>query len=427
MKPLIRSLQFQPTRGQIARFVVSLLLATLLWGWVTQLQDPFREREFSGVPVAVAGLPDTLQVVSSVPEVDVTLGDAESRLNEIRAPEITVRIDSSGIENPGTYTVPLIVDSPGVNTSEVEPDEVSIQVEDRVTMVVALTIQTEDAEDQSRRIRDVDTDVSQVTIQGPSSAVDRVQSVILPVELGEQVNDFDVSIQPYAADSAGQPVTEVDILPADVPTRVEVETRGKSVSVIANTRGTPAEGFSIEQRRAIPDTIVVDGPPEVLADLLFVNTEAVDVTGAAESFSVSDALVDLPEGVRVIDASGGSVEVRVAISNANQSSQSLSGIDLVPMGLEPGLTAQITPPQVTLQVTAPVETLQAIQADDIAVFVDVRGLGPGAYTLEPEVTVPQGVTWLGNDPARVQVIISRAGAEAVPVTPGQSTPIATPA
>jgi len=425
---LLRSFRFRPDQVQIIRFVISLLLATLLWGWVTQLQDPFRTKEFSGIPIETTDLQETWQVVSELPEATVTIGDAESRVNPISAQDISVRVDISEIDGPGTYQVPLVVESPPVSERSVEPSEVSIQIDDRVTAVFPLTNQNMTEGDQTRNIGDVNPEVSQVTVTGPSSAVERIESVVLPVSLGEHTDDFDDSFAPYAADDTGQIITEVDILPENVRTRVEVQTRGKSVSVIPNTMGTPAEGFSIEQRSAIPDVIVVDGPLDVLEPLLFVNTEAVDVSGATESFSTRVGLSDLPEGVTVIDQSGGTIEVRIALSSTTQTSQTVSAVNVDQIGLGTGLEAQVTPPQISLQVNAPVEVLQATQAEDIRVFVDLTGLGPGLYTLPPQVTMPQGATWLGNDPATVQVTISGAGAGGQPLAPEApaSTPAATP-
>jgi YbbR domain-containing protein len=423
-----RTLHIRPTQTQIVRFAVSLVLATLLWGWVTQLQDPLTTKTFPQIPIDTTSLPDTLQVVSTLPAAEVELRDAASRLGTITAADVSVQIDASNIQEPGTYRVPLIVNSPAVNERSVEPREVSIQVDDRVTKVFPLTITDVSEGDQTRSIETASPEVSQVTVSGPSSAVDRVASVVLPVALGEEVNDYEAVFTPYAVDASGQPITEVEVLPAEVRTRVEVQTRGKSVSVIPNTMGTPPEGYSIEQRRAIPDTIVVDGPPDVLTDLLFVNTEAVNVSGATESFSTRVGLADLPEGVRVIDASGGTVEVRIAITNTTQSSQSLSALRVEQIGLERGLSAEIDPPQVSLQVSAPIEVLQAMRAEDIKVFVDLTGLGPGTYTLQPEAVVPQGATWLGNEPSSVTVTISTIGTEGeVQGSPLPfSTPVATP-
>lgn len=421
---LLRSLRFQPDHIQIIRFVVSFLLATLLWGWVTQLQDPFEESKYGPIPIETTDLQDTWQVVSTLPETTVTLGDASSVIDDIDESEISVRVDTDSIDGPGTYQVPLIVDSPQVNERSVEPGEVSIQVDDRVTALFPLTNQNTSEGDQTRSISDVAPEVSQVTVSGPSSAVDRIESVVLPVSLGQQVDDFDGTFTPYAADGSGQPITEVDILPAEVRTRVEVQTRGKSVSVIPNTTGIPADGFSIEQRRAIPDVIVVDGPPEALDALLFVNTEAVDVAGATESFSTRVGLADLPEGVTVIDASGGTIEVRIAITNTTQTSQSLSEVNVEQIGLAPGRSAELNPPLVSVEVNAPVEILQAMRAEDIKVFVDLTGLEPGTYSLQPQVTMPQGATWLGNEPAIVTVTIRSS--EAAAQTPTSTSPVATP-
>lgn len=419
-----RSLRFRPNQVQVIRFVVSFFLATLLWGWVTQFQDPFQNKEYFQIPIETTDLQDTWQVVSTLPETTVTLGDAESRIESITARDISVRIDTSDIDGPGTYQVPLIVDSPPVNERAVEPSEVSIQIDDRVTALFPLTKQNTTAGDRTRTIGEVIPEFSQVTVSGPSSAVDRIESVILPVSLGQQVDDFDATFTPYAADANGQPISEVDILPADVRTRVEVQTRGKTVSVIPNTTGTPAEGFSVEQRSAIPDVIVVDGPPEVLDALLFVNTVAVDVADATESFSARVGLADLPEGVTVIDASAGTIEVRIAISNTTQTSQTLSAVNVEQIGLGGGLEADLEPPQISLQVNAPVEILQAMRAEDIKVFVDLTGLGPGTYSLQPQVTMPQGATWLGNDPANVVVTIRTT--EGAAQSPGPMSPLSTP-
>lgn len=426
-----RSLRFRPSQVQVIRFVLSFLLATLLWGWVTQLQDPLTTKRLSGIPVETADLPATWQIVSPLPETTVTLSDARSRINPITKADVTVRIDTSGIQGPGRYQAPLTVDSPSVNTRSVEPSEVTIQVDDRVTAVFPLTSQNTNDGDQSRSIGGVTPDVSEVTVTGPSSVVDRIESVVLPVSLGQQVDDYTDNLSPYAADEQGQRIDDVDIDPAEVPTRIEVRTRGKSVSVIANTVGTPADGFSVEQRSAVPDVVVVDGLPEVLDGLLFVNTEPVDVTNASESFSARVGLADIPEGVTVIDPTGGTIEVRIAVSDTTQTAQSLSALTVGEMGLERGLAAELDPPQVSLQVSAPVEILQTMQAEDVHVFVNLAGLGPGMYILEPQVTMPQGATWLGNDPQSVTVTIREQGAgesalDTGSPSPPRPTPLATP-
>jgi YbbR domain-containing protein len=316
----------------------------------------------------------------------------------------------------------LIAEVPNVSDHSVEPHEVSIQVDERVSEIFPLKWTTTNATDQTRSVGDIVPSVTQVTVTGPRTAVDRVSEVILPVTIDRQTQSYDATYMPYAVDSAGQRISEVEILPDAISTHVEVQTRGKAVSVIAVVTGEPAEGYSIQQRRTIPDTIVVDGPADLLNELLFVNTEPVDVTDVSQSISTRVGLADLPEGVTIIEPASGTVEVRVAIEDTTSSSQTLSDLEVEGVGLDDGLTASFEPSVVSIEVTAPLEILQAMKPEDISILVDLSGLVPGTYRLTPEVTVPQGATWTGGDPPNVLVTIE----ESPMASPSPADPRASP-
>lgn len=414
---------WRPNRTQALRFALSLLLAIMLWGWVTQREDPFQTEVYPELQITQS-LPSSLQIVSEIPPAEVRVRGPESELRNTNRANVNLSLDTRSITGPGTYTVAVRATVPGVQDVNVEPAELLVTVEERVNRVFALTVEQDAGDDQSRTIGRVSPEVSQVNVVGPASAVNRVAKVSLPVSLQQQVTDFQTLLNPVAYDAATVPITEVEITPSSIVTRIEVRTTGKPVSVVANIVGEPAEGFTIQQRRALPETILVDGPPEVLQDLLFVNTEPVDVTGRTESFSVSVNLEDLPNGVTVVDATGPTVEVRVAIVSASQSTQTLQSIPVQLIGVEDGLEARVTTPNVTLQVSAPVGLLQSMSAQDVNVLIDTTGLGPGTYSLSPEVTLPQGATWISNDPAEVTVIITDVNAtpSAAGGTPGASVP-----
>lgn len=417
---LIDTLHLRPNRTQWVRFAVSLALAVLLWGWVTELQDPRRERVFSGVAIEVGELPDTLQVVTTLPTVDVTIEGAESQVEPVSQTAVSVQADLSVVNGPGEYQIPLAANVPNGNDYSIEPGEVIIQVDERVSEIFPLDPRYTSTSDQTRTVGDIVPDPSQVTVTGPASAVERVAEVILPVTVDRQTESFDDTYMPYAVDGEGQRISEVEILPEAILTQVEVQTQGKAVSVIPTVTGVPAEGFSVQQRRALPDTIVVDGPEEILDELLFVNTEPVDVTDANQSISMEVGLADLPEGVTVIEPSESVIEVRLAIEDISASSQTLTGLPVEPVGLENGLSAAFEPGAVSIQVSAPVDILQAMGPEDISIWVDLGGLGPGTYRITPEVTVPQGASWQTAEPLQIDVTID----ESTVSSPEPSTPVA---
>lgn len=410
---------YRPTRQQVLRFAISLLLAILLWGWVTQIQNPYDQRTLAGYTMQTGQLPEGLQIVSSLPDARVTVKGARSDVDAIRQSDLTVTANTAGITGPGTFQVDVLVTgAEDVDKVAVSPSTVTIQVDERVTRIVPVRVQatTSSGSPLTTSLDGIQPLVSQVTVSGPKSAVDRVEEAQLPVTVNQQLGAYETSAAPFAVDAEGLRITEVEVLPSSITVRVDVPQSGKSISVIPNITGVPAEGYTIQVRRALPDTILVDGPPDVLADLLFVNTEPVDVTDATQSITAMVGLEDLPDGVTVIDPSDGRVEVRVAIEDTSTSSQTLPELPIEVLGLEAGYTADLSPNSFTIQVSAPFDVLQLMTPSDIIVLVDVTGLGPGTHVLAPEVTLPPGASWSTADVADglITVVITETPTTASP-------------
>jgi|GEM_PF-548492 len=410
----------RPTRTQVIRFAFSLIIATLLWGWVTELNDPFITVNYRELDIGVESLDDSLTIVTTLPRASVTLRGPESELDAIQRNNISVRLDTSGITKPGEYRLKLLVTTPdGPSERLVDPRELPVTVEEDISHEMPIEVTRITPEDDPREIRSITPDSTQVTVSGPSSAVNRVEKVLLPVAIDNHTTSFVESYTPYAVDANGQRVSEVTVLPGQIRTSVEVQSRGKRISVIPVVHGVPAEGFSMQQRAAIPESIVVDGPESALESLLFVNTEPVDISGATQSKSQQVGFTNLPPGVTVIEPASGRVEVRVAIEDTSNSSQSLTGLPVQPLNLGPGLKASIVPGSIDVTVDGSGSTLSAMTPSDVKIRVDLANLGPGTYNVSPEITVPQGVTWISNTPQEVEVVITQ-DIEATP----ESSPVA---
>lgn len=405
-------------RTEAIRFVISLILATFLWGWVTQHQDPVQTRLYSEIPITVEPLPNTLQVVTSLPQASFRITGPKSLLNQVLRGNVTATLDTHSITKPGEYKAQVHVTSgvDGVSVTQLEPREVAIQVEETISRNLPLTIvKPQPPASDPRRVASVTPETSEVTISGPQNIVNRVAKVILPIDIQTHNTSFTTRFQPYAVDSEGQKVVEVDIRPQNVSTFVEVETRGKTVSVVPQTQGTPAQGYSLIQTTANPQTVVVDGPAEALKDLLFVETQPVNIEGAHAPLAVETGLVDLPPGVTVLDPAGATVEVTVVIQEVGVS-QTLSDQQVTVNGVGKGLNVRVDPGSIKVTIDAPPDVLKRIKPGDVKVAVDVRQLGPGVYELRPDITLPSGTRLVGSDPPTVRVTIEQ------PATPGSATP-----
>jgi YbbR domain-containing protein len=298
---------------------------------------------------------------------------------------------------------------------------VQIKVEEHINQIFQLEWKASfPDEDDPRQVVSVTPSVSQVTVSGPSSLVSRVSKVILPVEITQQTTNFEKLYIPYAVDSTGQRINDVTILPQQVSTIVELKTRGKEVSVIARTTGTVADGFSVQQRSVVPETVLIDGPDDVLESMLFVDSEAVDIDGATGSISEKVGITGLPEGVRIIQPANGLVEVRIAIEDTTSTTQTISALPIEIVDLGPGFVATTNPPTMSITIDAPQSVLQSLAASDIKIRVSAHDLAPGTHQVNLDVSVPEGVTVVSTDVKTVTLTISDA--EASPEATPESTP-----
>lgn len=419
----IERLPFEITRAHILRFILALALATFLWGWIAQMTDPILTRNYREMEINVPTLDNSMIIVTTLPTVVVQVEAPESEFNNLNRTDLRVVLDTTAIDGPGEYRLPLIVEAPDTSARiAVEPEQVQVQIDEVVSEVMPLKVTNTLPEDDPRTVSDIVPEVSQVTVSGPSSAVERVAQVVLPIALDNRNESFTDIFTPYAIDANDQRVSEVQVLPGQISTAVQIESRGKVVSVIPVISGVPAEGYTVQQRASFPDTVVVDGPSDALDSLLFVNTEPVDITGATENVSEMVGLVDLPSGVTVVEPTDGQVEVRVAVNDISTSSQTLSSLPITVVNAPDGVTATIEPRTISITVDGPGGVLADMESRDVKVVVDVSGLPAGTHSVTPEVFLPQGVTWTGSSPETVDVTLTEGVApSSSPVAPPESS------
>ncbi len=419
----IERLPFEITRTHVLRFILALALATFLWGWIAQMTDPILTRNYREMEITVPALDDSMIIVTTLPTVVVQVEAPESEFNNLNRTDLRVVLDTTPIDGPGEYRLPLIVEAPDTSARiSVDPEQVQVQIDEVVSEVMPLKVTNTLPEDDPRTVSDIVPEVSQVTVSGPSSAVKRVAQVVLPIALDNRNESFTDIFTPYAIDANDQRVSEVQVLPGQISTAVQIESRGKVVSVIPVISGVPAEGYTVQQRASFPDTVVVDGPSDALDSLLFVNTEPVDISGATENVSEMVGLVDLPSGVTVVEPADGQVEVRVAVNDISTSSQTLSSLPIAVVNAPEGVTATVDPRSISITVDGPGGVLADMESRDVKVVVDVSGLPAGTHSVTPEVFLPQGVTWTGSSPETVDVTLTENVApSSSPVAPPESS------
>ncbi len=395
-----------PSRGSLLRLAASVGLALILWAWVTTLRDPETSRTFSGVEVAVNDLAETLVILDPPEEVQVRITGPESVIDSVTAGALSASLELAEVSQPGTYDLPVAVDVPeGVWRTQTTPEAVEVTIESAVSQVFRLEVSVHDIDASSLRTVTVSPTVEEVTVTGPSSAMEQVSRVVLPLETSGGSRTYQTTLTPVALDANDVAVEGVTIDPPIIPASVSVAARGKSVAVLISTEGSPAAGFEVIDRTANPASVIVEGPRDVIDQMIAVSAEPIDITGASSSVSATVQIVNLPEGVSIIQPQSGEVDVLVQIGQQGVR-QSLTGLEVAVTNIEPGLAASITPEEITIEVMAPEEVLSTLTVESFQVIVDAEGLPVGTYTMEPMVIVPAQVQWMTATPTEIELVIT---------------------
>jgi YbbR domain-containing protein len=412
----------------VFRAAASLALAFLLWAWVTTQRDPPETRVFADLALQAPTLPEPLQIAGELPPVTIEVIAPRSVVDRLSRAGLRPSLDISQVTGPGNYQAPVVVDLPAAaRVDSITPPRVPLVVDETASRTMHLEVVPAQIDDPTRRIGEIVPEVSEVTVSGPKRLVDNVAQVVLSVDIGDRSDNFTADFVPSALDAAGQPIPEVALLPSRVTTAVEVEQRGRSVPVLVQMVGSPEQGYESVGSVANPATVLLDGPEDVLANILSVVTAPVNIDGATETVSTRVGLEDLPPDVRVVNPADGSVVAVVQIRPRGLT-QLLSDLPVQVNGVPDGFTASVEPDTVGVVVFASEETMANLGGEEISASVSAEGLSAGRHQVRPSVTVPPEVQWLRTDPEVVVVNIERE-ATGVPATrPAQRTaPEATPA
>src|SRR5215213_637452 len=373
----------------VFRAAASLALAFLLWAWVTTQRDPPETRVFADLALQAPTLPEPLQIAGELPPVTIEVIAPRSVVDRLSRSGLRPSLDVSQVTGPGNYQAAVVVELPAAaRIDSITPQVVPLVVDETASRSMHLEVVPAQIDDPTRRIGEIVPEVSEVTVSGPKRLVDNVAQVVLSVDIGEQTDDFTADFVPTALDAAGQPIPEVALLPSRVTTTVEVEQRGRSVPVLVQTVGSPEQGYESVGSVANPATVLLDGPDEVLANILSVVTFFFNNTATTETVSTRVGLEDLPPDVRVVNPADGSV---VAVVFASE------------------------------------ETMANLSGEQISASISAEGLGAGRHQVRPSVTVPPEVQWLRTDPQVVVVTIEPESAIVPTARAAQRTaPAATP-
>lgn len=395
------------------QFLLALVLALALWTFVSFSLNPSRLRGLP-VPVRVVEPPDDLIMVdpntglpiSPAITTTVEISGPESDVNLVATTRFSATLDVSQLD-VGAHRVPIEVSGPrNVRIRSHTPAELEIALAERAERQLAVQVVPSGRLPFLFQSDPPTTSVERVLATGPATLLERVVSVVAPVELQGRTTSFSESRALQALDQQGNPVPGVTLEPSQTTVAISIEPRVavKRVSVVPQIIGQPGPGYRSDRIDWNPKYVDVIASYEVTTTL---TTSPINLTARTEGFTTTVDLDVTDSTITVLTP--GPITVTVPIVPFEIPYTSSLFVQVIQTNLGLNLQATTQPLGLTINVSGTAQQFNQLANTTVQAVVDLSELGPGTYTLPVQVELPPGLQLVG-DPPEVTVTISPTAA-----------------
>ncbi|HKM40109.1 MAG TPA: CdaR family protein [bacterium] len=382
--------------------VVALMLAFVMWLFVINENNPQDTRTISVLP-ELRQLPAGMVLAEEVKPVSVRLRGRHNDLQAVAASEIDLYLDlSAAEEGEKDYPVQVTALPDNLQLVYLNPREVTVGLEAITQKELPVELVQRGNPTTGYAAGEPALSPVQVLLEGPRSRVDSANRAVVRLDLEGAQDNLRVSVPVQILDNKGAPAAEgLRIKPEVVEVALPVaRLPAKIVSVEAQVTGEPAPGYQVAQVTADPDTVVVSGPPGVLAEVTSVSTLPLNIAGASSN-QTEDVRIALPRDVR---AEVEKVQVMVVIEQRTIQ-RTLDEIEIEVRDLDPELEAELEPSAIKATVSGLSQTISRLKAEDMTAYVSAADLAADEHQLAVTLELPSGVRQLELAPGQIKVTI----------------------
>jgi len=382
--------------------VCAVLLAVLLWVYVMETQNPMTEESYT-VPVEMRDLSARLAIPDTNRQVTIRVQGNSSAMDELSSRQIFAYCDFSDVTE-GEATLPVQVELPeGVNLVNVLPESMSFTLEAVVSEAFPVEVRSQGQAAESYKALDPVLDPAMITLSGSKDYLSQVATVFVNADISDSTENYNKKLSVEVLDNSGKNISEwFSFSPSTVNVMIPIvyEQPEKSVAVSPVYVGEPALGYRISRVVVEPATVRAFGDLDVLNNLYYIETAAVDVNELKKTTSFS---VNLNHGNNI---SLSAETVTVVVQIEPESTVTVKKELVYYENLAEGLACTLPNLELEILLSGADTYISNLDENQVVPFVDMSLIsGPGSYTLPIQVNRPANVSLLSTKPATVEVTV----------------------
>ncbi len=399
---------FRSLLSNLATFLLSLLLAALIWIGASQQNDPILLQSFQ-LPIAVVGQPEDSTLTLSTDTLIVVAEAPSSVLSRLTPADFSATLDLSqaSLGEEIALSINPVTKTPGVTINTTSPETVRVRLDQLITREIPVVLDVRGSVARGHTQGEPLLEPTEITVVGTAGQVEPLDFARVTVFLNNVRETVVASPFPIFYDRQGRvaAISGLDSVSHEsvqvtIPIAESADFAEKIIGV--DWSGSPAEGYRLLGISVNPPSILLQGLPTRLTSLAQVTTEPIDITGLKETFS-QQVTLDLPAGITMDE--GQVISVTVEIEPILSTAVYNRPIEF--QGVGTGLSASAKPEEARVVLFGPLPILDSLTEDEVRVTVDTFGLITGTYSLEPVVTIPdRGLEMRSVQPPLITVDIT---------------------
>lgn len=404
--------------------VLAVVLAIMVWVIVNNVDDPVRTQVFHNIEVEIQH-EDAIQDLDKVYEVrsggviDVTASAKKSVLRKLKASDIVAVADLSHLSL--TNAVSIQLSCPKYERVELKSDTtmLTIDLDNEKTEQYKVDVTTEGTLPEGYALGDIKVRPNLIKVSGAESQIERVSEVRVNIDVSDATENFTKHLEPQAYDANGKLMDSSRLQFSSEKVKVSVEVNEtKTVPIVINTTGNPAEGYHLIAVDYEPQSIQITGDANALDRCSSIRISC-PINNVYEDVETEFTLSEyLPEGIRVVDDVQ-SINVKVTISK--QSLQEiilpLRNIDIRNLKKDYNLEFLESEDYVVVKaIWAASDRNEKLDASLLSAYIDCEGLKEGSNRLEVRFDTQNEINIENTIYVKVKVFDNSSTMEEVIVT-----------
>ncbi len=395
--------------ANLATLLLSFALALVIWINAMQIEDPTIKRALQ-IPAIFIGIPENVTRIMPADDnltVLITYEGPSSIVSTLSQDDFSAIIDLSNTPLSEEVVVPIDIQSKNTQVllETPIPESVTVQLEKLVTRAIDVELEVRGEVARGHTMGEPLVDPAVIFVTGTESDVERLDFARVTVFLNNDTQARIESPQPLFYNRQGRVASvsslqlSSDQVRVTIPVNESADFANKVIT--ADIVGQVAPGYRVLGVTIEPPSVLVTGRPTQLAQPFRVETERIDITGLTETFEDKVSLV-LPDGIMLDSVT----EITVSVQIEPFSSTKIYNQSIELLGVNEALETTINPETVRIVLFGPSPILDTLTEQEVRVSVDLFGLGPGEYLLEPDVDIPdRGLELRSIQPSVIEVII----------------------